>query len=337
MSERRFSGWMRVRQSTFRGARLGKVSFPQRCIALGVFVITGVVGCSDEQLGTHPRIGPPEFARSLSGMTSCGASFRMISTEDDSLMAPYDIMRTVDTVDVCESWTGSDYQYEARMVGSSDNVEVVDDVQSVSYASGYITGYDASGGTTVSSVDAGPTAFDFMNADDATRQASYDYPYYGVSSPDGGCTGCVALISLSNAAPGDTSAKQTITVGLPFGRHGLNRAGVRALVNGADELPRSKEGWRRFRKTAAEETTIFSVDPATQLIVAEEIAGRADTMWVRHAWRRVAGGYVRERSDMEIVDRFAGKRIRNRSTLVFQNVRVTDPRFPTLKGPETTP
>lgn len=336
MSERCAGARTGVRRSASRDARLGKVSFPGRCIVLGVVAVTGVLACSDEP-GTQPRAASAEFARSLSGMTSCGASFRMISTEDDSLMAPYDIMRTVDTVDVCESWTGSDYQYEARMVGSSDNVELVDDVQSVSYSSGYITGYDASGGTTVSSVDAGPTAFDFMNADDATRQASYDYPYYGVSSPDGGCAGCVAVVSRSNAAPADTSSRQVVTAGLPFGRHGLTRVAVRALVNGADELSRSKEGWRRFLKTTAEETTIFSVDPITQLVVAEEISGRADTMWVRHAWRRVAGGYIRERSEMEIVESIAGKRIRNRSTLIFQNVRVADPRFPALKSPESTP
>ncbi len=278
MSERRFSSRTRVRQPTSPGERPGKVSFLRRCITFGIFAVTGVLGCSDELPGTQPRAAPSEFARSLSGMTSCGASFRLISTEDDSLMAPYDIMRTVDTVDVCEAWTGSDYEYEARMVGSSDNVDIVDDVQSVSYASGYITGYDASGSPTVSSVEAGPTAFDFMNADDATRQASYDYPYYGVSSPDGGCTGCIALISRSNAAPGDTASRQTVTAGPPFARHGLTRVAVRALVNGADELPRSKEGWRRFRKTTAEESTIFSVDPVTQMIVAEEIAGRADTM-----------------------------------------------------------
>lgn len=337
MSERRLRCGIGFASPPPQEGDSGRFSFPRRCITLGVFAVTGVLGCSDELAGTQPLAARSEFARSLSGMSSCGASFRLISTEDDSLMAPYDVVRTTDTVDVCESWTGTDYQYEARMVGSSDNVELVDDVQSVSYASGYITGYGASGSPTVSSVEAGPTAFDFMNADDATRQASYDYPYYGVSSPDAGCSGCVALISRSSAVPGDTASRQAATEALPFARHGLTRVAVRALVNGADELPRSREGWRRFRKTTAEETTIFSVDPLTQLVVAEEIAGRVDTMLVRHVWRRVAGGHVRERSDMEIVERIGGKRIRNRTTLVFQNVQVTDPRFPTIKGPEARP
>lgn len=296
-----------------------------------------LLACSDEPPGPHPRSAPSDVAQSLSGMSSCGASFRMISTDDDSLMAPYDIMRTVDTVDVCEDWTGSDYVYEARMMGSSDNAEIVDDVQSVSYGSGYITGYNAWGGTTVASVEAGPTSFDFLNASEATRQASYDYPYYGVSSPDAGCMGCVAPTSRSPVEPGDKSSTQSGVPAVAFARHGLTRVAVRALVDGAEEIARSKEGLRRFRKTSPDETTIFSVHPQTQLVVAEEIAGRADTMTVRHAWRRVPGGYVRDRSDTEIVERIAGKRIRNRSLLVFQNVRIEDPRYSRLIGPEARP
>lgn len=328
---------MTLSPAVFRFAALTPISHRRAQAALVVCVVATLVACSDEQRVTEPRSVPSDFARSLSGMSSCGASFRMISTDDDSLMAAYDIMRTVDTVDVCETWTGSDYQYEALMVGSSDNVDIVDDVQSVSYASGYITGYNAYGGTTVSSVEAGGTSLDFLNADEPTRQASYDYPYYGVSAPDDGCMGCVALTNRTPAESGAKSSSGSGMSGMPFGRHGLTRVAVRALVNGAEEMPRSREGWRRFRKSGAEETTIFSVHPQTQLIVAEEIAGRTDTMIVRHSWRRVAGGYVRDRSDTEIVESIAGKRIRNRSTIVFQNVRVTDPSYSRLIGPQARP
>ena len=335
------AGGLAVTMSIFRALpRIGwrtTISAHQVPGAIAVCAVATLLACSDEHPGTQPRSSPSGVAQSLSGMSSCGASFRMISTDDDSLMAPYDIMRTVDTVDVCESWTGSDYQYEARMVGSSDNAELVDDVQSVSYASGYIAGYNAWGGTTVASVEAGPTSFDFLNADGATRQASYDYPYYGVSSPDAGCMGCLVATSRSPVEPDAKSSTQSAVPAVAFARHGLTRVAVRALVDGAEEIARSREGWRRFRKSGPEETTIFSVHPQTQLVVAEEIAGHADTMNVRHAWRRVSGGYVRDRSDMEIVERIAGKRIRNRSTLVFQNVRVTDPRFPTILGPEVRP
>lgn len=328
---------MTLSPAVFRFAALTPISHRRAQAVLVVCVVATLVACSDEQRVTQPRTVPSDFARSLSGMSSCGASFRMISTDDDSLMAAYDIMRTVDTVDVCESWTGSDYQYEALMVGSSDNVELVDDVQSVSYASGYISGYNAYGGTTVSSVEAGGTSFDFLNADDPTRQASYDYPYYGVSAPDAGCMGCVAPTNRMPAESGARSSSESGGPGMAFARHGLTRVAVRALVDGAEELPRSREGWRLFRKSGPEETTIFSVHPQTQLVVAEEIAGRADTMRARHSWRRVAGGYVRDRSDTEIVESIAGKRIRNRSTIVFQNVRVTDPGYSRLIGPEARP
>jgi len=300
-----------------------------------------LVACSDLQRSTAPGVSPSVPAGSLSGMTSCGASFRVIATDDDSLMAAYGIMRTVDTVDVCESWTGSDYQWEGRGVGSSDNFpELVDDIQSVSYDAGYVVGYGSSGSQAVPPVEAGPTSFDYMYADESTRQASYDYPYYGVSSPDpAACTdplSCPAL-SIGPAPSSATSAPKAAIPGVPFSRHGLTRVGVRALVDGADEIAPSREGFRRFRKIAGNETTIFSVDPRTQLLVADEVASASDTTWTRHSWTRVAGGYVRSRTDMESVEVITGRRIRNRTTIVLENVRVTDPRYRTLIGPEVRP
>lgn len=133
----------------------------------------------------------PIFPSRAAGVAStaagynCGAAFRMITSEQDSLMAPYGIGFTSDTVDVCESWTGSDYTYTATGAGSSDNVPgFASEVQSAEYQSGYITGYASDGSAATQPVSAGGTSFDFLYADDATRQASYDYPYYGVSSPD---------------------------------------------------------------------------------------------------------------------------------------------------------
>ncbi len=121
----------------------------------------------------------------LLNTASCGASFRMVSSEQDDLMSQDGVPNTVDTVDVCEQWTGNDYAYQATAVGSSDNVPgFVDSVQTVTYQNGSAAGYTQSANAAAPASPVGSTAFDMLFADDPTRQASYDYPYYGISSPD---------------------------------------------------------------------------------------------------------------------------------------------------------
>lgn len=159
--------------------------FSPKLTALILLASAAVAACSDRQ-GVEPmRLIPSTGTLGSMAATSCGASFRMISTEEDTLMTPYGIANTVDTVDICETWTGSDYAYQATEVGSSDNIpELPDDIQTSTYENGYVTGYSGSGSPTATASSVGATAFDFLYADDATRQASYDYPYYGVASPD---------------------------------------------------------------------------------------------------------------------------------------------------------
>ncbi len=282
-----------------------------------------------------PTRPPASAALALSTMTSCGASFRMVATDVDGLLAPYGITESVDTVDVCESWTGSDYQYQALAVGSSDNLPDLDAVQAVTYdGGGNVAGYDASGSTSAPADAVGPTAFDFLYADDATKQASYDYPYYGVASPDPYTSRCPQepCAAMSISASVETIADTVRR----FARHGLTRRGVRALVDNAEEISLSSEGYRRFRTVLPTETVIRSIDPKTQLLIGEVRAGPADTMVTLHTWKKVAGGYVRERSESESVEIIGGRKIQNHTKLVFQRVRVTDPRFPLLIDPEAT-
>lgn len=283
-----------------------------------------------------PTRPPPSAALALSTMTSCGASFRMVATEVDSLLAPYGITQSVDTVDVCESWTGSDYQYQALAVGSSDNLPDLDAVQTIMYdGAGNVAGYDASGSVSAPADAVGPTAFDFLYADDATKQASYDYPYYGVASPDPYTSTCPQepCAAMSVSANVETIADTVRR----FARHGLTRRGVRALVDAAEEISRSSEGYRRFRSVRATETITWNIDPKTQLVMAELRAGPADTMVTRHTWKKVPGGYVRTRSESESIEVIAGRKIRNRTELAFKRVRVTDPKFPSLVDPEVAP
>ncbi|HST08151.1 MAG TPA: hypothetical protein VLJ83_08255, partial [Gemmatimonadaceae bacterium] len=101
---------------------------------LAAFLFAVSLSCSDDRLTLSPQIHPPSEVGRLQSMTSCGASFRVITDETDSLMAAYGIATTSDTVDVCESWTGSDYDYQVSGAGSSDNVPgFADTVQTVAY------------------------------------------------------------------------------------------------------------------------------------------------------------------------------------------------------------
>ena len=72
--------------------------------------------CNDRTSATDPKRPPvPSGAGSMASM-SCAASFRMIAVDSDSLMAPYGLPSVVDTVDVCEAWTGSDYTYQVPTI-----------------------------------------------------------------------------------------------------------------------------------------------------------------------------------------------------------------------------
>jgi hypothetical protein len=274
----------------------------------------------------------------MTSMTSCGASFRMIANEQDSLMAPYGIPNSVDTVDVCESWTGADYQYQATAIGSSDEDPVlVDSVQTTTYQNGLVTGYTPAGNPAAPASSVGATAFDFLFADNSTRQASYDYPYYGVSSPDPAA--CLQppcpLASRAINPPAVNITTPSMNTALPpFTRHGLTRVGIRALVDNSEELTPSPEGFRRFRTVFRGETITRSIDPRTQLLVAEETSSSTDTMKVVHTWIAVPGGFVRDHSDFVTVELIDGKTLRSRSTISFQKVSVTDPAYALIKGPD---
>jgi hypothetical protein len=325
--------------------------------AVAAAAIAVAIACSDTTLVAPRRSLQP--APTLINMSSCGASFRMISSETDSLMAAYGIANTVDTVDVCEAWTGSDYAYQATAIGSSDNVPgFVDTVQTVTYQDGAVAGYTFSNDDAAPATSVGSTSFDVMYADDATRSASYDYPYYGVSSPDPSTciqqpcelqsrspnASATAAVSDRATAPAkaslatDATSRNASSMAVPpFAKHGLHRRGVRALVDGADEISRSREGYRRFRMVQRGLTLVLSIDPKTELLVAEESDGPADTAVTTHKWAQVAGGYVRDHSDVETVEWIGGRRIRSRTSVLFQKVRIGDPGFAALRGIDGSP
>lgn len=307
------------------------------------WILIGSVGACTEAAPSAPPVSRTTLAPRGMAMTSCGASFRMISSTDDSLMDADGLTPTVDTVDVCESWTGNDYAYQATGVGSSDNIPgLADTVQTAGYQGGYVTGY-ASDGTGVSAASpVGSTAFDYLYADATTVSASYDYPYYGVSSPDpAACTTppcpVVNLATTTAHLVGTAPTSAAAPSAAQFAAHGLRRRGVRALIDDAQEITPSREGYRRFRVQHGADRVTWSVDPKTELLMAELHEGPADTMVATHTWRAVSGGYVRDRSRFDTDERIGGKHVHSSVALTFQNVKILDPNYVPLRGPDATP
>lgn len=299
-----------------------------------------VWGCSDAHNALSPHADIHTAGGRLAAMTSCGASFRVISDETDSLMVAYGIGQTSDTVDVCESWTGSDYDYQVSGAGSSDNIPGFGDtVQTVTYQGGYVTGYTQSGASAADPSPVGSTSFDFVNADNPTRQASNDDPYYGISSHDPDtCVQLpcpVMLRAQDTSQPGSTSAPNRTSANLSgqdtlFTRYGLSRRGVRALVNESEEITRSPLGYRRFRAIHGDMTIVRSIDPITQLLMSEELTSPKESMNVSHKWTKVVGGYLMDRSDYVSVETINGKQIRSFGSVRLTNVQVSDPAYSPL-------
>ncbi len=309
--------------------------------------ISVVLACSDARNALSPQPAVPSEVSRLQAMTSCGASFRVITNETDSLMTAYGIGTSSDTVDVCESWTGSDYDYQVSGAGSSDNVPgFADTVQTIAYQGGYVAGYTQSGAPAANPTNVG-TLFDFALADNPTRQASYDDPYYGVSSHDPSTClqpPCPVMSRVAPTAPTPTGGashanlqpqlrSSIVSQDTLFRRFGISRRGVRALVNESQELTPSTKGYRRFQTVKGEMTIVRSVDPVTELLMGEESTAPGETMTVTHKWTKVLGGYLLDRSDYVSTETIERRQIRSFGSVQIKNLRISDPAFAPLALP----
>ena len=299
----------------------------RRPMTLGVLVVTTTLtlwACSDSVAPPAvPAAGSPASLHS----GSCGVSFTAVVVNEDALLAAYGMPATTDTMLVCETWTGSDYVVEETALGSAWNAwRDADPSQTVVYESGTITGYAANGSMVHAPVDAGPTAFDYMHVDEATRQASYDDPYWAVyASGAGNCGGYQCRIEGPRGAPAPSvrvAAGTGPDTARRFMRHGLERRGVRALVEDAEEIGRSAAGHRQFRKRRGDAEVIHLVDPASGLLVGEETRSPRGTTKATHRWVRGRNGtgFVRERTEIELIETVDGQPLRSRTTIELFDV-----------------
>lgn len=290
--------------------------------------------CTD---AVAPRtVRPTEPSRPLADVSgqTCGVGFTAVVTNEDALLASYGVPATTDTVQVCETWVGNDYVMRETTVGRAPNgFRDPDTARTVVYSGGQVSGVAADGGPAHDAVEVGTTAFDFMQVDDATRQASYDDPYYAVYS-GGGCANPTEIICSSgpaySRAPSGTatssSAAAADTTRDKFQKHGLKRRGVRALVDGAEEVGRSAKGDRRFRKQRGDAEVTFTLDKGTELLVGEETTNPNGTTKATHTWKQhKRGGYVREQSVVESVERIRGREVRSRTTTTILDLDTAGP------------
>jgi hypothetical protein len=160
---------------------------PRFLLVTGVTAIGVALACSGERvMSTSRRVDAPQL---LMNSSSCAVQYRSIINLSDTELDSAGIPSQTDTSDVCEAWTGSDYQVQDKLVGETmSEGDERDTSQIVEYINGQVTGYTASGVVTAepSSVPGGTLA-DLVSATSEERAAVADDPYYGILASGSTC------------------------------------------------------------------------------------------------------------------------------------------------------
>jgi hypothetical protein len=282
-------------------------------------VIAALVLCMSilSSCSNNDGVAPPDRALGTARprVMNCGASYSITIEDDDPIMHPYGEGYSSETLNVCETWVGNDYNVYAQVASSTDNEpDVTDEVQGSNYQSGSITPYGEDQAAITEPVHVANSAFDLMVADANLRQASYDDPYYGIRSGDSG--GCGQFDCIQQIDPG---AKNNAVVAITP----ITRRGVRALIGQTTELPPGP-ATRRFLKKNGDVETIYSVDPLTQLLVGEELISPTQHLVGQFFWRKVAKGWVRDHSEIVSTELIDGKPVTSKSTVTISNFQTND-------------
>jgi len=284
-------------------------------------VLAASMACSDSKA---PPSGltllPPGAIRANVGGFGCAITYYAITQTNEAELAAFGVEPLTDTAQVCETWTGGDYQVEVTQIGSSEPVsDFSENVKTVIYQNGATSAYNASGSLMASQADVGVTSFEFVAATPDETQASYSDPYYGViqnsqnCTPSPGAPTCPVFLRQLDQSQGVAQA----SLDRP-----LSRAVLKHLLKGKQEITPSIEGYRRFHKVEAngDETTI-SIDPVTELIRRRESKTGKGITRSDLTWTEQRGKFVRDRLDMVSDEVVRGKRMLSRTSVVLRNVQ----------------
>lgn len=209
----------------------------QGALAL-VLSVMGIGGCSGGDLAA-PR--PDDRPNLAVNSFPCALSFSAVITAHDEEFAEYGVADRVDTVQVCETWTGSDYDFQVRTTGSSDELAgFPDSIATVQYRAGHVAGFAKTGESVTAPGEVGATSFDFVTAEPVQVSASYSDPYYAVlANEDPGSGGD------DGGGGGDCGQSCQPSVSIAGGSgvgHGVRRRALRAVLAAHHEIEKSPEG-----------------------------------------------------------------------------------------------
>lgn len=304
------------------------------CRALGATIVCTVAACSpgDEAAGPLAR-AEDRVGVNLIG-AGCGVTFGMTVTEEDPELAAEGLpLEVTEEVQVCQTWTGSDYQFQVVTSSNTENAtnEVPETIQSAAFTGGQLLAGDASMNL-VGQEPIDATLFDAVNATPDLRDASFDDPYYGVSGGGGGGSNCPDPQQIQCEQPEIREGGPVAAPGR-FERHGIQRRGVRALLDQAEELPAVVPAQRRFLVRRGEGTTEYHVDRKSQLVVREIHSAPGQTLTVAHEWQESLSkrpqsskapwpNFVRRRTNIEARERVGDRDVLSRTTITYRRVTV---------------
>ena len=303
--------------------------------ALGAMVVCTAAACApgDESAGPLAR-AEDRVGVNLIG-AGCGVTFGMTITEEDPELAAEGLpLEVTEEVQVCQTWTGSDYQFQVVTTSNTENAtnDVPETIQSAAFTGGQLLAGDASMNL-VGQEPVDATLFDAVNATPDLRDASFDDPYYGVSGGGGGGSNCPDPQQIV------CDVQPTLVEGGPaaapgrFERHGIKRRGVRALLDQAEELPAVVPALRRFLVRRGEGTTEYHLDRNSQLVVREIHSAPGQTLTVAHEWQESLSkrpqnskapwpNFVRRRTNIEARERVGDRDVLSRTTITYRRVTV---------------
>ena len=300
----------------------------------GAMVLCAVAACSPggEESGPLARAERRVGVNLIGG--GCGVSFAMTVTEEDPELAEDGLpLEATEDVQICQTWTGSDYQFQVVTTMDTENTSssVPDTVQAVAFAGGQLLAGDAAG-SLIGQEPIDATLFDAVNAPQDLRDASFDDPYYGVSGGGGGGSSCPDPQQIQCEQPEMVDGGPAAAPGR-FERHGIKRRGVRALLDQAEELPAVVPGLRRFLMRRGELTTEYHLDRTSQLLVREIHSAPGQTLTVSHEWAESLSkrprsskapwpNFVRRRTNIEARERVDDRDVLSRTTITYRRVVV---------------